>query len=207
MSHVSLSRILAVSVFGALSLAAILATSAQAAEFQIQGKPALLATLTGSQEGTGSLLIPGRNLTINCQSTAVNVGSEIVSPSKALVKLTFSMCSALNHAKGTELPCTIDNPTVTALFLPLAGNTLLKEPDSSETFTTVLLLGEICPLPEENPVQGTLTAEVKTNNSVVDLITFNKSSGINFGGFPSTFTGSATLELTGAHKGLKFGVA
>jgi hypothetical protein len=237
MRKLAVRRILAASSLGAIGLlTAILADFAQAAEFTIESKAALLATLTGQQEGTGSLSVPGRNLKITCKSSEVTAG-EIVSPTQALAQLTFLECTSLNLSTGGEIPaCTVDTPIVViAIFLPKElGKVyyLLKEQEKVEVpFTTVTVLGAECPIKGAYMITGSLVAQLTTNNAVVNLVTYseaiqasyislcekdlsehevslgNCNDRIKFGAFETFLNASATLELIGAHKGMKFGVA
>lgn len=223
MGKIKFGRAFGLSILGVLSLMSLFAGGAQAKEFQILLKPALLATFVGTQEGTGSLLVPGRNLTLNCTAGDVETGSEIISPTQALAKIQFLGCTALSHSTGAELPCTVDNPLATAVALPVLHNGerfILFEPDpgtaegAKGNFTTVLLLGELCPLPEVNPVKGTTAALIEplTNDTVKPLILFSPAistllgDALTYGGFASTITAKAELELTGAHVNEPFGI-
>jgi hypothetical protein len=238
MGKIKFGRALGLSILGVLSMMAMFAVSAQAAEFQFEKfievtkkfekVAVLLATATGSQEGSGSLLVPGRNLKLTCTSGDVETGSEIINSKEGLAKITFLGCTALDLKTGTELPCTVDNPKALAKLLPvihafkekvneveieLKLPFVLAEPDGGTIFTTVLLLGEACPLPEENPVTGSVSAQATTNNSVIDLAVFSEAiqkligDKLLFGGFESFINASATLELTGVHAGFDWGVA
>jgi hypothetical protein len=230
MGKIKFGRVLIPSILGALSLAAMVAVSAQAAEFQISLKPALLATITGNVLA-GSLLVKGRNLKLNCtggeieEKSAEGELSEITNATHALVVIQFQGCTALNHKTGAELPCTlVKQPLAIALVKPIslgAGDPgVLFEPDKESKegakgqFTTLSFVGGgECPLPENNPVTGTFAALIDNNDTKEVLLLFNeaiqKAAGAksSFGGFEAFVNVTAHLTLTGAHAGLSFGVA
>jgi hypothetical protein len=199
-----------------VALGLIASTSnAQAGEFQIEGKAALLATVTGKQEGKLSLSIPELDVLVECSEGSILTAGEILNAKEGLVKMLFSGCLALSYKKGTKLPCTVDDLESTLRMLPVshAGNAyVLFQPDGTELLTTILLLGVNCPLPNENPIKGSVVGQVTTNHQVVDLITFSPAiqqlvgDKLTYGPLASFITGSITLELTGAHAGLEFGV-
>ncbi|HKT82572.1 MAG TPA: hypothetical protein VJQ84_01915, partial [Solirubrobacterales bacterium] len=116
-------RRLALSALGALCLLAVLATTAQAGEaakFWL-GKEIgfLLATFTGSQEGTFKELSFGNDLVVNCQVGGFKKGT-LETTVLGEAEIAFQECSALSDATGNELPCTVDEPfIVKAKIVPL----------------------------------------------------------------------------------------
>lgn len=183
-----------------------------------EGESFLLATATGEQEGAGTLSVPFRNLKISCQEADFEEGTEMKSGTEALVKLVFLTCAALSLTSGKKLPCTVDISPATAIFAPTehaAKNYLLAKPDEGEILTTVLLLGEECPLPEENQISGTFAAQVTVNKSSIDLVVFSeaiqkllgdKAWFGKAGTFEAFLNSSAIFMLTGEHQNRNFSV-
>ena len=217
MGKIKFGRVFGLSILGIVSMMAMFAVSAQAAEFWVKEKGnVLLATATGAQEGEGILLVPGRNLTLKCAAGDVKEGSEIKTASEGLAKILFLTCKAFSHKTGSAIPCEVLNPEATAIISPVVHEGLpyvLAKADGGTNFTTVVMHGELCPLPLESPVTGTLAAKVTTNGAVVDLIESSEAiqkllgDVLKFGEFEAFVIAKATIELTGAHKGLNFGVA
>jgi hypothetical protein len=183
--------------------------------FVIDGNKVLLATATATQEGKAVLLVPGRNLKLECSSSDVLAGTEVLNATEALAKVKFLGCETFNHKTGAKLSCTVDVPEVTASLSPAAhagGEYALAVPDGS-LFTTVILLGASCPLPEENPVKGSIVALIDGNGEVKPLLLFSEAiqllvgDKLEFGGFTSYVSGSTVVELTGGHAGLGVEVA
>jgi hypothetical protein len=216
MRHHNFGRTVGLSLIGALSLLSFSAVSAQAGQFKVNGLTNLLALLTGQQLGESLLLIPGRNLTLKCKVGTFETGSEIINGSEALAKIDFSQCLAFQHKSPfNQIECTIDNPLVIAKILPAlhpANHPLvLIEPDAPATlFTILLLLGEKCPLPEENPVKGTLVALVDKNDTSEPQLLFTHAlqalaetalgDKVLFGGFPASLQATVDILAIGTHK-------
>jgi hypothetical protein len=209
-------RALSLSLIGALSLLGFSAVSAQAGKFKIDDKE-LLALITGAQVGTGLLLIPGRNLTIKCEAAQIEAESEIINGNEALARVEFSKCLAFQHKSPfSHINCTIDNFLAITRALPIlhgGERYVLFEPDPPSTLLTIMFfLGTPCPLPEENPVHGSLLALVDGNNTVQPLLLFKHELAsllgdeIKFGGFAATTQTTLHIEAVGAHKGARIGI-
>jgi hypothetical protein len=225
MRKIKLGRALGLSLLSALCLVAVFAASAQAGEagtFFLKNKESkevafLLAKVQGFQEGTGALLVEGRNLEIHCTSGEI-LNTELDTSTLATGEMTFSGCTALNHKTGAELPCTVTEPIVaTGKIKPLLHEKTKKyvtaEPlIAGGVFTTIELTGAECGLPVKNPVPGAVSAEVTTNDSIIDLFTASKAfsvlvkDSLKFSGFAAFINGKATAELIGEHAGFKWGV-
>jgi hypothetical protein len=225
MRKIKLGRALGLSLLSALCLVAVFAASAQAGEagtFFLKNKESkevafLLVKGKGTQEGTGTLLIAGRNLALSCTTGTIS-NSELKTTTLATGEMTFSGCTALNHKTGAELPCTVTTPIVASFqVIPFLHEKTKKyvtaEPkEAGGNFTTIELTGAECTLPVKNPVTGKISAEVTTNDAVVDLFTASEAFSklvkdtLKFGGFEGFINGKATGELEGVHLGYKFGV-
>jgi hypothetical protein len=221
----NLWRALSLSLVGALSLLAFSAVSAQAGKFKLTdpatGQTAeLLALITGEQIGEGLLLVPGRNLTIKCTGGNLEPGAEIINGNEGLAKIEFTGCTTHEHKSPFgAIACKVDNPLATVKALPIlhgGERYVLFEPDAPATlFTTVILLDASCPLPEENPVHGTVLALLDNNDTAKPELLFKhvptsleKSLGdvLKFGGFESTIEGTAYILAINAHKDFKIGI-
>jgi hypothetical protein len=204
------ARALGLSLLAALSVMAFTAVSAQAGGFLVNGAK-LLAKIVGEQEGLGTLLVPGRNLKLVCHEGEILPGSEIISYTEALGKVLFKNCLAFDTA-GNPLPCTPTVHETTAKVLPILHKNgsgvnepyVLFEPDPT-LFTIVLFTGGSCPLPEENPVNGTVVAKVDNNNTTEPLLLFDETiqlligDELKFGGFKSYIDGAAKIRGVDSH--------
>lgn len=219
-------RRLALLGLSALGLMVAFIASAQAGEagkfwmgIEKEGKEGgfLLATFTGSQEGTFKELSFGNDLIVNCQVGGFKKGAlETVTLGEA--EMAFSECTVLSHATGNELPCSVHEPfIVKAKIVPLLHTKTIRyvtfEPlVAGAPLGTLVLLGEVCPKKGSYPVTGSISAEMTINNAVTNLITFSQGFSqlvkdtLKMGAFQAFWTGKYTWELSGVHKGLKFGV-
>jgi hypothetical protein len=210
-----LRGVLGLVMLSALGAMVLGTASAQAGVFKINGGAALLAEVAGSQESLTTFLVPSRNLTLVChQGEWWNGISYISYLLGGLLVQQYLNCLALSHTKGTELPCTVHDPKLTAIILPSLHNGkpyIIYEIEELPA-SAIAFLGGSCPLPEENPVKGSTAALVSTNNKVVNLLNFSPAiqsllgGTLSFGGSAATVEGSATIKLTGAHAGLTFGI-
>lgn len=238
MRKIKFGRALGLSLLSALSLMAVFAGGAQATadpgSFWVGelGK-FLLATFTGTQEGAGSLLVPGRSLTITCNAGHVNSG-HLKTSTLGLAKVTFLECATFSHPGGGALTaCTVgkekgkpESIVATADLLPflhLEGgiptnlNYVTAEPDESANFTEIVLSGSTCAIKGTYAVTGSISAEIKPalsepTHPIVNLIEATKAfselvkDSLSFGAFSAFVIAKAEIELTGEHKGIKFGV-
>jgi hypothetical protein len=181
---------------------------------------ALLANIDGTG-GLGSLLVPGRNLKIECHEAHLEE-AKIHSSTDALGKVTFLGCVSLDLTTGAALPCetkVLKTISATALALPILHGPesnresfVLFEPQG-ENFTVVTYKeGTECPLPLNNPVKGSIAGLVDDLETVKQLILFNPDiqlltgDKLSFGGFPSYIHADVTVELTPPHEGQKLGI-
>lgn len=221
-------KVLGLALLSALSMMAFAVAGAQAqlpgesklGSVTVGGVPAteLPATATGTQNGAGSLLVPGRNLKLECKTGHVSEG-KINNSTDASGKVTFLECVSLDLEKGTALPCeTVGLGTIsaTALLLPILHggvNYVLAEPQSGTSFTTVEYKeGTECALPLKNPVTGSITAQTSELEGVSPTLTFSPEiqlltgDVLRYGGFASYIHANATVKLTGAHEGKVLGI-
>jgi hypothetical protein len=225
-------RAFGLAIMAALGLMAFTAVAAQAEDltdggtagsFTILGLAGLVAglTATGKQVGVGKLLVPGRNLTIECKKGEVLEG-KLVSTTEATGTVLFKECAALVLSKETEevAGCIVTNgKDITANAVVLAklhGGELflLFEPAPGKIFTTLEFeSGKGCALPLKNEVKGTLAAlDDKPIEEVTHLILFSQSiqkllgDKLLFGTFESFVDGDADLSLLGTHLGCKWSV-
>lgn len=197
-----------------------LPAESQAGFFTIGGTKALLATLTGEQEGSeGTYTVPGRNIEIRCKEAHIEEAKLLVA-AEALVKLRHLGCEVVELSTGEVLEVCEIIPNkellITAVVKPFlhGGSTYIQAlPDGGTTFKIVKFKsGMGCPLPLSNPSTGSVAAQTKELEAVFQLGTFNQvvqeltNVKLMFGAFPAFLTGSAVVELTGSHKGLKLGV-
>jgi hypothetical protein len=219
---------LGVMAFSAVGAQAALPGDSSVGEFLINlaAVGALKASVTGSQLGNGYLLVATRDLKIECTGLDV-VGGVINSSTDAFVEVLFLGCLANNHKgemlEGCEFKV-LKDITADALVLPIlhnGENFLLFEPldnkvfPEPDVFTVVSFKPGIgCVLPLNNPVTGSVVAKVDQLEAEKPEILFSEAiqllSGdvLQYGTAAQTsyVNGTADLELTGTHKGLKLGI-
>jgi hypothetical protein len=208
----NVAKAFGLSLMAALGLLAFSAMGAQA-QFSVGGKT-LLATATGSQINSGQLLVPGRNLELECHKGAVNSGHINETGTHATGQVTFSECLSrqLTEPKS-PLPCFIKGGSIVAntLIVPVGGNALFS-PTAPPNFAVVSYEGGTeCPLPLNNPVTGNLIGEVPALEAIKQILVFKKSlqegtHKLSFGGFASTIHAQAEVSTTGAHAGQALGL-
>jgi hypothetical protein len=219
MGKIKLGRVFGLSILSALSLMAMFVVSAQASEFWV-GKTGsfLLATATGAQVGSGKLLVEKRGITITCETGVVTSGAlETKTSGKGTAE--FSKCTVLNFVDNKELTaCSVDQPIkAEATLLPgehpgAANKRVIAEP-VGELFTTVKVTGEACASKGTYPIKGFVSAEITENGKIVNKVVASRTyselvkDSLSFGAFPAFIDATATVELTGVHKGIAFGVA
>jgi len=218
-------RVLGLSMLAALGVLAIGVGSAQGqlpgestlGKFTINGGEALLATATGAQEGSGRLLIAGRNLDIKCEKADVTEG-KINSKTEGLATVLYLECSALEHKTNNPIAgCVIPKGEIAAKarLLPILHNSIkyvLAEPHVTGGNFTVLSFesGKGCVLPLNNSIKGAVSGEVIQAEAVQQLVTLSQAiqlllgDKLLFGTFPAYTVGAAIGELTGAHVGLSW---
>lgn len=215
----------------ALGLMAFSAVAAQAEDltdggkagsFTILGSAALVpgATFTGAQVGASKLLVPGRNLTIECKKGAFLEG-KFLNSTEALTKVLLLECRALVLSKETEevAGCFITNGkdiTATAIILArLHGGELflLIHPEPGQPLTHVTFEpNKGCALPLLNVVSGLTSALDDSPTAISHLLLFSQAIqallGVKllFGGFESFIDSHWTASLTGIHLGCEWSV-
>jgi hypothetical protein len=221
MTKAKTGRRLALLALSALGLMVAFIASAQAGEagkFWL-GKEGgfLLATFTGSQEGTFKELSFGNDLVVNCQVGGFKKGA-IETTTLGEAEIAFSECTVLSDATGKELPCTVDEPfivkakIVPSLHIKTKRYVTFEPLVAGAPLGTLVLLGEGCAVKGSYPVTGSISAEMTINNSVKNLITFSQGFSqlvkdtLKMGAFQAFWTGKYTWELTGVHTGIMFGV-
>jgi len=197
---------------------------------------ALIANLGGVQiGGTGGLLVPALNLRINCTKFSVQEGV-INSGTHANGKLLFEECAAFTIAPEEEIAeCQIissetdSRPHITSTGLILPAELENGSPGLlvEKIVSKVLFTGEECFLPESNVAKGELCVKIDDNDTVEPTILMNQTiqgecsersaleggSGKGFKdkmlyGSQETFVDrTASLFLTGVHKGMTLGVS
>jgi hypothetical protein len=169
-------RLLGLLAVAALAVMAF-ASSAQAHKFLVN-KTFLLATVGGTQEGTGTMLVPGLSFQLSCTTMTVTSG-HLASATDGSGELLYTGCTTLKIKTAEELPCHVKEPIhATALFLPTLTTTgvpailaekikaliLLHNPK----FTVAWPLGTLpCILPVDNTVTGDLCLEITAGNDTV----------------------------------------
>jgi len=150
----------------------------------------LKATAGATQVGTGTLLIPGLNVEINCTGFTVQEGN-LNSPTDASGKLLYEGCTALSITPLAELEgCEIVTPeheevggaphhvTATGLILPAE---LTDKKSGTEELEPALLIEKIeakvvthkelgCILPALTTVKGELCIKIDENDTVEPLL-------------------------------------
>ena len=165
--------LLAVAALGAMALAA----SAQAVTpgFLIGGAAvgALTATVTGEQEGTGMLLVPGLNFKISCTGFAVDEGI-INSNTDAKLVLLYTGCTALSISTGAEIACEVIEPIkLEGLVLPaeLTNGELAALAEKIKSLIGLTKVGDLtkeCVLPFDSVVKGELCFKIRSKNDPAD---------------------------------------
>jgi hypothetical protein len=225
---------LAVAALGAMALAA--SSQAVAPGFLINKKSvgALLATVSGEQIGTASMLVAGLNFQLRCTKSTVDEG-HIASNTDAKGVVLFTGCTTLSITKfPEEIHCHVTEPIrVEALLLPaeLTDGTpavlLEKIKALIKLHLPEVQLGNVpCVLPLDNIVTGELCLAIKNNDTVEPLSATNgatlcrprivlegaEGSGsiqdvVKYGAQAVVLDGEGRVFLTGVHAGLTLGVS
>jgi hypothetical protein len=136
--------------------------------------------VTGTQEGTGTLLVPASNLSLRCPEFEVNEGLVLTGGLIAHAKLLYKNCKAFEHKEPqAELPCHVSDVaggkpellhvTASALLLPVeisAGvYAVLAEKITAQIN---FLSGTGCPLPLKNVVKGEVCLKITSGNDTTE---------------------------------------
>jgi hypothetical protein len=218
-------------IMAALGLMAFTAAGAQAGQGEwlintINGVKTLkelggLESITGEEEGKGSLLILKLNLSLTCNETEV-VNAHIVSSPLGHAKGTieFSDCEVLDSKGEPNEACVLHEPIVAealALIIKHGGTGYLLFAPAKEgaPFATVKALdkeeeGE-CLLPDEAEVKGSVVAEIKVKDQVNMLISTKltlilfPNHKLFYGNHEAHLFVDALIRLTGPHLGRAWG--
>jgi hypothetical protein len=178
--------LLVVAVLGVMALAA----SAQALtpKFNKGAGETGEFEVTGTQEGTGTLLVPASNLSLQCPEFEVNEGIALTGGLIAHFKLLYKNCKPFEHKEPkAELPCHVSDVAggkpellhITASFLALpveisAGvyGILVEKISVQINF----LSGTGCPLPLKNTIKGEVCFKITAGNDTTEpLIQSNET--------------------------------
>jgi hypothetical protein len=166
--------LLSVVVLGVL----VFAGSAQGVTplFNVGGSTALQANITGTQEGTGTLLVPNSNLSLQCPEfeviESVLLSGGLIGHATILTK----GCKAFEHKNpSVELPCHVSDVAAGQPgLLHITGSGLVLPVEFADggfgglveklTVTVNFLSGTGCPLPLKNVVKGEVCVKVTSGN-------------------------------------------
>jgi hypothetical protein len=222
-------RVLGLAIMSVLGMA----TGVGDAQVQLSGKgtlgqflvnlgTALLALVESEQIGISSLLVPARNYELKCKE--FHIEGKINSSTDAQGQLLSLGCLSYDMTSGELLPCELKQlgtVSATALVLPiLHGLTgeeqtfLLFEPlPGNPSFTTVAYkAGTECPLPLNNAVIGSLSAQVDSLDQIEQLVLYSKEiqlltgDSLSFGLNPVYIDRQVIGFLAGSHAGQKVGI-
>ena len=183
-------------LFGLLAVAAVgvmaFAASAQAIVpgFLVGGKAfATLTKVVGTQEGVGTMLVPGLSLEINCTAFATDEGA-IESKTDAVLGLLYTGCTTLvnNLPTKEEIDCHVTEPVrVEALLLPaelqkptLGAPAVLAEKIKAlfrlhSKATALTPEPKPCILPLDNILTGEVCIQINNNDTATPLLLMNSS--------------------------------
>lgn len=183
------------------------------------------ATFTGEQLGAGRFVIPGRLMTIGCETADLLEGK--VTSEVAHAKITFLGCTVWNlkkeagvhqYALGTASPCHITGLAITAFFKIKAVlhedvTYVLAEPlTENQPFTAFTYLsGTGCPLPLSTQISGSFVASINQTNVVAQELSFGPAIQLLlgdktlYGTFEMYLETNWRMTLTGAFAGAAWG--
>lgn len=181
---------------------------------------ALLAPLTVQQLIPGTLLVPGRDLKLECKIvTESDVKGKINTYTDAYVKVSFLGCLSFSLSTFIHLPCvpSLDRIEAEALILPVLHGEqtfILFEPAPEKTNLAVVSYKSEteCPLPLNNPVTGSVSASLAFLEVAQQAISFSPEiqlltgDVLRFGGFPSYIHAITHARLTESHLNQAIGV-
>jgi hypothetical protein len=189
--------------------------------FTVQGSKALAqgAAISGSQEGSGKLLVQGRGIDIECATAHIEEGW-LAFPTEAFAKVSHLGCVVFEHNTENAIEnCklksggTIVSKVRIVPILHEGQNYIVITPAEGANFSTVSFeAGKGCVLPLNNPVTGTASASVSSLEAVTQLVSLSQAIQLllwyelRFGSFLASPIGSATVELRGFHLGSALGV-
>jgi hypothetical protein len=233
------ARLLGLLVVAALGAMAFAANAQAVAPGFLIGKKAvgaLLATVTGVQEGVGTMLVPGLNFKLSCTAMTTDVGA-IENNTHAIATLLYTGCTMLSITKSPEeIHCHVTEPIkAEALLLPAElKKPVLDAPAILAEKVKALFMLHLpgaslgvnpCVFPLDNSVTGEICFEVRNSDTAEPLLYTDPSieclervalegaQGVGvrdlmkFGAQAITFDIAARLFLTGAHLGNTLGVS
>jgi len=229
---------LSLSATAAIGLTGFTAVAAQAEALSDGGKaglflvgktggPATLgAKFEAAQQGTATLLVPGR---VDILCTKGTAKGEFENDTKAFVSAEFSGCTtwnpvALGATHTTAVKCTVKEPIVVAKSQALpkeheaAPYVLIEE--EGGILTTIFLEGPECPLTKENKVTGAVHALIDSNDSAEPTLLLSEETTklfqptaatgthLKYGPFEAYIDANLKVKLTDAeHAGKTLGVS
>lgn len=214
-------RSLGLSLLAAFSLMAFTAAGARAGagEWLIEDKtvaelPGELESVTAEVEGLGRLLILKLNLLLKCETIQVSE-AHIVPTGHAAGSILFDDCyyTSVSGLVKNQV-CEVDHfaTEVLALLIKHEGAAyILFTPLVGQAFLTMQNLGEECSLPKSLEVKGSVVAEIKVKDKIVNLIstkstlTLFPNDVITYGTHVSHLETDATVQLAGNDEGGTWG--
>lgn len=221
-------KALALSLLAAFVVAGLTATAAYAeGDFTIGGKtfPELKITNETAEATTeaaaAGLLLEGLDREITCKKREID---DILILEKGLMHglLLWTECTTLEDKvlKGgavdlNEVPECPVAPFSTSFLnkvrLLEGGTYLLFTPTGGESFGTITIEGEECPLAAEYPLKGSYATTIGPEAVTQSLNTVDKATAaalgakLTMGAFTVTPTDKLLMTLNGANKGKKWG--
>lgn len=217
----TIAAALGLMAFGGVGAQAQLPGESTKGTFLVNNK-VLLASVTGSLLGEGKLLVQGRNLDLKCSGAHVEEGHINATGTEALVKVLFLGCKTYVHNSKEQIKnCIIKGGTVEgggtiiaiAIVLPIfhgGSKFVLFESDGGPLATISYEANKGCVLPLNNPVTGSVTAEViegtPTTLIFSEAIQLLNGDELFDGVFRAYITATAHVEGSGAHAGQRVGI-
>jgi len=208
-------RALGVSILAALGLMAVTAGGAQGDFLVENGTAPIAGALENPLESNFRIL--GLNIEFFCHGGTASGSVELIGHGHATLELTECLVQGVNSAgELVGEPCALENnivaKTLVSLILHNEKPYLLFSPLEGEVFAMVS--GEPCPIPDST-VKGSVVASISNpdGDDVTKLISTKgnlslfTSGKLFYGKNEAHMSADATVELTGAFKGVKWGAA
>jgi len=205
-------------LLAALGLLAVTAAAAQAGEFKVGGQSftakAIASETFEGTAGTSTFTVPSIGLEISCASAKIS--GTLLLGGTGHESMLFNECKVPGNKQCTVDP--IQAAFLSSVVLHAEESWLLFASKAGEPFATILILGELCTLPEKNELTGSFVALVSKSESAEQTISFANDSktvalfkelGISisyaFGAAPALLSISSVWKLSGANKGKAWG--
>ncbi|HEY6550331.1 MAG TPA: RHS repeat-associated core domain-containing protein [Solirubrobacterales bacterium] len=212
MSHGRNTMLLTSLLAMALAIAALCASTAPAAVWTIEGKT--LTELGLKEESVASTAAPFTievpKLTLKVECEAEKGSGKIISPSTDEATMELSKCKVFEPKT-----CTVSEPVVIKAKTELIKKAGIVydflKPLTGEAFGTLTLKGEACPFPKELKLTGSTAGQLGLEEIAKQPLKFSKAiaeaagTSMLAGASPAFFIGTSNRELSGAHKGAKWG--